>query len=773
MIRAHAAVAFIGVVLFLNSGWCAESLDAGDYALRFGKDAQLEVLVGKEGVFKDVVPKIEGGGSPGAVNALGSRARVSHDDVTDALGRGTHYTVTRGGVTWHITAYPGKPFLTAKLVYENKGREMEKITSLIPWSTGACSLGAGTNRAPILDNGTLLNPQTCLHTEKDGRVVSLWNLAACNVSNGRSLIAGFLTNERAYAQLRVHRNDDLDSDSFGLFQAECQYEPPVELAPGEQLSSELLYIAVAETSPLDGLERFATSVADFNDLKPTRRALPHGWDSWVSHYHSTITEKEILTELDALDRKLKRYGWTHFSIDDGWQRTAGDWEPNAQCFPNGMKAIADEIHKRGMTAGLWTEPFTVNLATAVAKEHPNWLAKPGLLGKSMLSDDERILDVTAPGAYDFVKDTYRKITGDWGYDALVETDFLYHLLAAMAYADPKATHAAALQKGMRAIREGAGKDTFIMGVAPFCISGYWADGMRTGVDCGPIWRIMPGKWCWGCVDTLTNAARRFYLGPRVFAPDQDCAFFGHEETRKRWGVKEAPALTRDQQLVWMTGAALTGGAVKIGDAPSLFTLEEVDILRRLLPVMTQPARPIDLFERNEPRIWSLPIDSPAGKWHILGVFNWDEKAEAAIPVSFAQLGLEPDAEYTVFDFWPGKYCGLAANKLDLVVPPASVRLLSLRRFERQPMFLATDSHFSQGATDLESQEWNESAATLSGCLRGVENTDYKVWLLAPKGFVSKETTVSVEGAKTVADGDTLRIEFHCAASGPVQWQAKF
>jgi hypothetical protein len=762
-------------MLLPSLAWGGQTIDAGSYRLEMQKEVRVDVVTAKGGTgFRDAAPRYRSGRTSEFAPMFTSRTRATQAEVIDALGRGTCLTFPGEGRTWEITVYSGTPFLTARVTYENTGREAEQVGALCPWSSvDGCTVGADTNLSVILDNGNLFSPQAMLRTPEEREVVSLWNLAVHNLSSGRSVIAGFLTNERAYAQIHVLRNADPGAAAFQLFQAECLYDPPVELAPGERLTSELLYLSVAEDSPLEGLERFAASVAAFNGLQPTRRALPHGWDSWVSHYHKDITEKEMRAELDFMDKHLKRYGWTHFSIDDGWQKGAGDWEADPERFPGGMKAFADEVHKRGMTAALWTEPFTVNVETPLAKEHPEWLAGPGMLGKSLLAEDERILDITAPGAYDQVRSVYRKITDEWGYDGLVEIDFVYHLLAAKTYADPKATRAEALRKGIEAIREGAGPETFIMGVAPFPITGMVADGMRTGIDCGPIWRNVPDQWCWGCVDTLTNAARRYYFAPRVFALDQDCVFFGHEATRKRWKVTSQPELTRDQQLAWMTGAALTGGAVKLGEAPTLLTPAEVDVLRRLLPVMPQPARPVDLFERKEPRVWVLPIDCAIGKWQIVGMFNWNASAAETIPLSLAQLGLEPGVEYAVFDFWPGEYCGRAKDKMNLDVGAGSVRLLSFRPYEKRPMFLATDSHISQGATDFEALDWNSNTRTLSGRFRGIEDTDYKLSVLIPEGFAPKETSVSTGKVKVTAEAGTARLEFHCDAAGPVDWHVTF
>jgi alpha-galactosidase len=175
---------------------------------------------------------------------------------------------------------------------------------------------------------------------------------------------------------------------------------------------------------------------------------------------------------------------------------------------------------------------------------------------------------------------------------------VYLLLLCDSYHDPHLTRVQVLRKGMEAIREGFGRDRFLMSMPPAPITGVYANGMRIGSDCAPVWSKVPGRWPWGGVETLTNAARRYYFAPYMWAPDPDCAYFGLPATRERWQVADQPPLTEAQSIAWLTGAALTGGVLKIGDAFADLSEHQVAILRRLLPVWDTPARPIDLFRKR-------------------------------------------------------------------------------------------------------------------------------------------------------------------------------
>jgi hypothetical protein len=272
---------------------------------------------------------------------------------------------------------------------------------------------------------------------------------------------------------------------------------------------------------------------------------------------------------------------------------------------------------------------------------------------------------------------------------------------------------------------------------------------------------------------MTNAARRYYLAPYVWATDPDCAYFAHAETAARWDVSSKPPLTWNQSLTWFTAAALTGGVVKAGDWIPDLSEKELSVLKRLLPALPRPARPVDLFERDTPCVWSLPIKCDFGEWQIVGMFNWDETASRKIPILFEQLGLDATAYYTVYDFWQDAFHGLAQGRLSIETGPGGCHLLGLRRYEDRPMFLSTDRHFSQGATDFKALSWNPQSLVLAGTFDGVAETDYNLRVLAPEKYQMKSVNVPVGTPNTQQEGRVLKIGFRCPSQGPVNWSVQF
>jgi alpha-galactosidase len=763
------------------------STSAASYSVSIQKNGRIDVtLATGDPVFMNAYPMIwfEGEEAPVPISIDGRH--TTRQEVNDQLGKGQGVVMDYKGCEWSHRTYPTEPYFTVQVAYTNTSKKTVRVKALYPWATGntkgtgknaqsGFTLGINTTDSRTLEGGKQFPGDATMPDIVRGPMTAMWNVATVNSVTGRSLIAGFLTHNSAYTQIELANPVDGEGEvnRFEKFAAACIFDPPVELEPGERLGSEALYLAISETSPLEGLERYGKAMALANDVSPAKPFIPHGWDSWSTSFRTDIAEASMLENLAFVSEHLKRYGWAHFAIDDGWEVANGDWEADPEKFPSGMKAMANRIHERGMTAGIWIAPFKVALDSQLAREHPEWLAEPSALGRQVVGKDDRILDVTAPGAYEFVRDTAKKIGHDWGFDALIEVDYAYYLTLAESYADPGVTRVEVMRLGMEALREGLGDRKFIMTTAPLPINGVFAQGMRLGTDCAPVWRQVPGEWPYGCVETLTNAARRYYYAPWMWSPDQDCAFFGHEPSRARWDVADQPLLTRQQSIAWLTGAALTGGAIKIGDKFTELNGDDVDVLRRLLPTLHRPARPVDLFTEDHPRIWSLPIRSAIGDWSIAGIFNWDETNAATVEVDFSDLGLARDKFYTVFDFWQETYFGTASNRLSVSVPPGSVRLLCLRPFEKRPMFLSTDRHYSQGATDFTALEWDETAKELRGTFDGVGDTPYALRLLVPAPYEVKEVTVSCGEPATRMEDRVLVMEFHCTGDGPVTWAVRF
>jgi len=86
---------------------------------------------------------------------------------------------------------------------------------------------------------------------------------------------------------------------------------------------------------------------------------PMGWNDWA-HYQCGFTASTILDNAKALvSTGLAARGFNTVTIDDCWMQkdrdASGNLQADPQRFPNGMKPVADAIHKMGLKFGIYED----------------------------------------------------------------------------------------------------------------------------------------------------------------------------------------------------------------------------------------------------------------------------------------------------------------------------------------------------------------------------------------------------------------------------------
>ncbi|HEX3046011.1 MAG TPA: glycoside hydrolase family 27 protein [Bacillota bacterium] len=88
------------------------------------------------------------------------------------------------------------------------------------------------------------------------------------------------------------------------------------------------------------------------------RTPPMGWNSW-NYFAGNINEKLVREIADAMVKSgMRDAGYEYINIDDYWQFSRdenGVIVPEASKFPNGMKALADYVHSKGLKLGLYSD----------------------------------------------------------------------------------------------------------------------------------------------------------------------------------------------------------------------------------------------------------------------------------------------------------------------------------------------------------------------------------------------------------------------------------
>jgi len=83
-----------------------------------------------------------------------------------------------------------------------------------------------------------------------------------------------------------------------------------------------------------------------------------GWNSW-NKFGCNVSDQLIRATADAMvSSGMKDAGYQYVNIDDCWhgERDArGFIQPNKEHFPQGMKALADYVHSKGLKLGIYSD----------------------------------------------------------------------------------------------------------------------------------------------------------------------------------------------------------------------------------------------------------------------------------------------------------------------------------------------------------------------------------------------------------------------------------
>ena len=259
------------------------TLNSDLYEVSIQKNGRVDLeLPSGLAVFGNAFPMIWIEGEDGPTPLKLDGRLTGREAVNDRMGQGNGMLFKKGGSEWSIRSYPTKPFLLVQCAFVNTSKKPVRVRALLPWcvgepNTGQFTLGERTERVVTLPAQSDWNFPLRAESLQIENAASYWSLAAYCPANGRSLIAGFLTNAHGRSYLQFEKQLKDEPFVYGLFRASCIYDPPVELQPGERIESEVLYLAITEPSPLEGLQHYAQTLASANDVSRKRPFAPDGW----------------------------------------------------------------------------------------------------------------------------------------------------------------------------------------------------------------------------------------------------------------------------------------------------------------------------------------------------------------------------------------------------------------------------------------------------------------------------------------------------------------
>jgi alpha-galactosidase len=176
----------------------------------------------------------------------------------------------------------------------------------------------------------------------------------------------------------------------------------VILQPGDSYGTPWIYGAYGH-----GLDAVAARFHRFlraRDNHPSS-SRPVTLNVWEAVYFN-----HDLNHLVELAERAAAIGVERYVLDDGWfgarrndRAGLGDWTVSPQVWPHGLHPLIDKVTGLGMQFGLWFEPEMVNLDSAVARAHPDWIMATGHR-LPVESRHQQVINLGIPECYAYIRD---------------------------------------------------------------------------------------------------------------------------------------------------------------------------------------------------------------------------------------------------------------------------------------------------------------------------------------------------------------------------------
>ncbi len=507
------------------------------------------------------------------------------------------------------------------------------------------------------------------------------------------------------------------------------------------MSEELLVLA--------GTNAYQLVSAYINKLRTRMQAVscievPQGWCSWY-FYLTQPDENEIIENAKFLSQWIpEQVKW--IQLDDGYQRSVGDWEPNER-FEGGLQQLTEKIRALGFEAGIWVAPFIATERSNVFLQHPNWFVTDEE-GKPLVVDQNPLwlgnyyaFDLTQIEVLAYIESVFKELKRA-GFEYF-KIDFLYHAVTEGKRLDETVPRGAVFRKALELIRRAVG-DAIILGCgAPLgpCIG--FVNAMRIGTDIAPAWRY---DWGGGVYECSINTMTRAVMHDRLWINDPDCVLVRQEDTE----------LTLDEVLLWVTLVAMSGGAFILSDRMMDVSEERLHIIERVLPVYRQGSVCLDYLDEPEPRLFAMPIKTDYEMWVVLAVVNLTADP-IDIKMTLDKIGLANERVH-IFEFWSQTYMGDSDTITISHLPPHSCRLLVIRPIMDRPTLLSTSIHFTQGAVEFSEIAWDSKSNELAFTLAIDTHRREAIYVISPNRYRFDEALIDGRRAAVTQDANIVKLE---------------
>lgn len=415
----------------------------------------------------------------------------------------------------------------------------------------------------------------------------------------------------------------------------------IEIQPKQTLELESFFMG--EGSKTEVEQRFAEEIQRHHPMLKTAE-IPTGWCSWLV-YGPNVTEENIYNNLQAI--KERGLELKYIQLDDGYQPYMGDWLSVTEDFTGGIQNLCEKIREEGFEPAIWVAPFIAEKSSEIFQKHPEWFVKDEK-GQPLSSAEVSfggwrrapwyMLDATHPEVRIHLKQIFKTMRDVWRIKYFKLDANMWGALPFGYRYEQNRTCVEAYRMGMKAILEGAGEGSFVLGCnAPVWPSLGLVHGMRVTNDNARKF------------STFTKIAKecfqRNWQHNRLWINDPDAVVQCNREIEvldpSGKEVIADSGLSEDELRFNATYILASGGLVLSGDDVAELTERNTADLKKLLP----PNGVAAVFEDETYSVGRIQRKED----QILCVFNYESTPSECV------VHLEHMAE--VMDFWTEKPLG--------------------------------------------------------------------------------------------------------------------
>lgn len=369
-------------------------------------------------------------------------------------------------------------------------------------------------------------------------------------------------------------------------------------------------------------------------------AAPMGWSSW-NRFGGDVNQNLVKATADAIAANgMKDAGYQYVNIDDGWMKgrdAQGNIQTDPQKFPDGIRALADYVHAKGLKLGIYLSNYTV---TCIGR------GGGGVLYAGSLGHEAQ--DV-------------RTVTS-WGVDLIKYDD-----------CDGTAGSFDAIRKALDSFARDSGKTVYldISYVTRLDQFTHTPDSWAA-MDIGDSARIASDvRASWGSVRRNIDIAR--VLAPAYIEPgfviDMDSLEIGNgsltpaeaQTHMSVWAMMSAP-------LIAGNDLTLENGALRLLTNREVIAIDQDPLHFGASEIALKPGAQTDTH------VLAKPLSRSGAR--AVALLN-EGDTDARIKVKFADLGLA-QTPASVRDVWAHKNLGIFSSSYEATIAPHGTSLLEIQ-----------------------------------------------------------------------------------------------